>query len=129
MTAGVFPNAAPSRITVKARTRPVLRPLLIFGMIAVAAFFAVIFSRISLDETAFEIQELEAQIAAEQELHWDLRVEHARLHAPDQVTQRAAELGLVYPGDRRTIEIAGVSGVGGGPEDRWTELRALLEQP
>ncbi|MEN8233515.1 MAG: hypothetical protein ABFR89_01150 [Actinomycetota bacterium] len=130
MTAGVFPRTAPQRVASRQHTRPVVRPLLIFTLVAVAAFFAVIYSRISLDRTAFELQRFEREIAAEYELHWDLRVEHARLHAPDRITQRAADLGLVYPEDRYTIEIAGVPGAIGGPEDRWMELRALLvEQP
>ncbi|MEN8112941.1 MAG: hypothetical protein ABFS21_01025 [Actinomycetota bacterium] len=130
MTAGAFPRTAPQRIAVRPRPRPVVRPLLIFTLVAVAAFFAVIYSRISLDQNAFELQRFERAIAVEYERHWDLRVEHARLHAPERITQRAADLGLVYPDDRRTIEIAGVAEPIGGPEDRWMELRALLvEQP
>jgi hypothetical protein len=46
------------------------------------------------------------------------------------ITQRAAELGLVYPDDRQTIEVTGIEHAVGGPEDRWNDLRALLvEQP
>ena len=95
-------------------------------MVVILAFFAVIYSRISLDRTAFELQRLDQEIAAEQEHHWDLRVDYARLQAPDLITQRAAALGLVYPEARHTIEISGVTDTVGGPEDRWMDLRALL---
>jgi cell division protein FtsL len=102
----------------------------IFILAVTIAFFAVIYSRISLDRTAFELQRLDREIAAEEERHWDLRAEHARLQTPDRITQRAAELGLVYPDDRRTIEVTGIENAVGGPEDRWMDLRALfVEQP
>jgi len=102
----------------------------VFTLAVILAFFAVIYSRISLDRTAFELQRLDREIAVEQELHWDLRVDYARLQSPDLITQRAAALGLVYPEDRRTIEISGMADTVGGPEDRWMDLRALfVEQP
>jgi cell division protein FtsL len=130
MTAGAFPRTTSRRPRSRTRTRPVVRPLVIFALAVILAFFAVIYSRISLDRTAFEIQRLEREIATQEQLHWDLRVEHARLQAPDRITQRAAELGLVYPEDRQTIELTGFEAVAGGPEDRWLDLRALLlEQP
>jgi cell division protein FtsL len=130
MTAGAFPGTAARPLRRTRRTRPVVRPLVIFILAVTLAFFAVIYSRISLDRTAFELQLLEREIAAEEELHWDLRAEHARLLAPDRVTQRAAELGLVYPDDRQPIEVAGVERGIGDPEDRLTDFRALfMEQP
>jgi len=130
MTAGAFPQTAGRQIRAGRRTRPVVRPLVIFVLIVIAAFFVVIYARISLDRTAFELQRLNRAIEAEQEHYWDLRVEYARLQSPDRVTQRAAEIGLVYPEDRRMIEVSGVTDTVGGPEDRWTEMRALFsEQP
>ncbi len=132
MTAGALPRSGGRRVGVRThgRKRPVVRPLVIFTMAVILVFFAVIYSRISLDRTAFELQSLDREIAAEQERHWDLRVEYARLQAPDLITQRAAALGLVYPDDRYTIEISGMVDANGGPEDRWMALRALfVEQP
>ena len=130
MTAGAIPRTAVGNVRVARRTRPVVRPLVIFILAVIVAFFAVIYTRISLDRTAFELQRLNRAIEAEQEHYWDLRVEYARLQAPDRVTERAAELGLVYPQDLRTIEVAGVTDTVGGPEERWTEMRALFtEQP
>jgi len=130
MTAGTFAKTAARPLGRTPRTRPVVRPLVIFILAVTLAFFVIIYSRISLDRTAFELQLLEREIAAEEELHWDLRAEHARLQAPDRITQRAADLGLVYPVDRRSIEVTGVEPGVGGPEDRLTNLRALfVEQP
>ena len=132
MTAGALPRSAThhTRTRTHARRRPVVRPLLVFTLAVILAFFAVIYSRISLDRTAFELQRLDREIAVEQERHWDLRVDYARLQSPDLITQRAAALGLVYPEDRRTIEISGMADTVGGPEDRWMDLRALfVEQP
>lgn len=132
MTAGALPRSAArhSGARSRARRRPVIRPLLIFTIAVTLAFFAVIYARISLDRTAFDLQRIEREVAAEQERHWDLRVDYARLQAPDLITQRAAALGLVYPEDRLTIEVSGVAGAVGGPEDRWMDLRALfVEQP
>ena len=132
MTAGALPRSGGRHVGVRThrRNRPVVRPLVIFTMAVILVFFAVIYSRISLDRTAFELQSLDREIAAEQERHWDLRVEYARLQAPDLITQRAAALGLVYPDDRYTIEISGMVDANGGSEDRWMALRALFgEQP
>jgi len=130
MTAGAIPRSAARRTVRRAKSRPVVRPLVIFILAVTIAFFAVIYSRISLDRTAFDLQLLDREIAAEEERHWDLRAEHARLQAPDRITQRAAELGLVYPDDRQAIEVSGFESAVGGPEDRWMDLRALfVEQP
>lgn len=132
MTAGVLPRSTNRRVgeRSRARQRPVVRPLLIFTIAVTLAFFAVIYSRISLDRTAFELQRLDREVVAEQERHWNLRADYAHLQAPELITQRAAALGLVYPEDRRTIEITGMANTVGGPEDRWMDMRALLvEQP
>jgi hypothetical protein len=128
MTAGALPRSQVRHVGTRAhaRRRPVVRPLVIFTLAVILAFFAVIYSRISLDRTAFELQRLEKQISVEQEAHWDLRVNYARLQAPGLITQRAAALGLVYPETRYTIEISGMADRVGGPEDRWMDLRALF---
>ncbi len=130
MTAGAIPRSAARRAGRRTKSRPVVRPLLIFILAVTIAFFAVIYSRISLDRTAFDLQLLDREIAAEEERHWDLRAEHARVQAPDRITERAAELGLVYPDDRQAIDVRGFESAVGGPEDRWMDLRALfVEQP
>lgn len=132
MTAGALPRSVGRSVggRTRAQRRPVVRPFLIFTIVVILAFFAVIYSRISLDRSAFEIQRLDRAMATEQQIHWDLRVDYARLQAPELITQRAAALGLVYPESRHTIEIPGLAGTIGGSEDRWIEMRALfVEQP
>ena len=108
------------------RARPRLRPLVFFVVIVIAAFFTMIFARISLDRTAFELQKLEDQISVEQARHGDLRVEIARLQDPERITRAAASMGLVYPDERVSIEVPGLGGAGIEQERRRTELRALL---
>lgn len=109
--------------------RPVLRPLVVFTLAVVLVFFGMIYSRISLDRTAFELHGIEQRIAAEERMHWDLRLELARLQDPQRITEAAAELGLVYPEERVTIEAPGISTL---PEEglvRWTASRSLLTEP
>ncbi len=61
MTAGAFPRTTTRRARMQPRSRPVVRPLLIFVLAVIIAFFAVIYSRISLDRTAFEVQLLDRE--------------------------------------------------------------------
>ena len=98
------------------------------GLVGAAAF--MLGCEPELEVRTFELQRLEREIVAEQELHWDLRVDYARLQAPGRITQRAADLGLVYPDRRHTIEVPGMASAIGGPEDRWMDMRALfVERP
>jgi cell division protein FtsL len=75
----------------------------VFAVAVLIAFFGMIYSRISLDRTAFELQDLEGQITEQQELMDELRVEAARLQDPALITSRAADLGLVYPQERTPL--------------------------
>ncbi len=107
-------------------TRPVLRPLVVFTLAVILAFFAMIYSRISLDRTAFELRGIEQQLATEERLHWDLRLELARLQDPRRITEAAAGLGLVYPDQRIPIEAPGVTAPPAEGYARWTASRSLL---
>lgn len=75
--------------------------LFIFAVVAV--FFGMIFLRISLDETAFELAELEVGIEAEQSRQLDLRYDLASLKDPQRIAAEAERIGLVYPDDRVII--------------------------
>jgi cell division protein FtsL len=108
--------------------RPGIRPLVIFVLAVILAFFAVIYSRISLDRSAFELQKLEDAITAEEAQHWDLRVEVARLQDPDRITRIASGMGLVYPTERVTLEVGDIEVEVGDGDYRWSELRALLSE-
>jgi hypothetical protein len=73
---------------------------------------------------------LEAEIADQEALHFDLRVEIARLQDPTRITSMAEEMGLVYPDERVPLEVTGIAGAEGDAEYRWADLRALLsDQP
>ena len=127
MTAGAI--ARPRRAARRTGRSTVLRPLVVFTLAAVLAFFAMIYSRISLDRSAFELHQIEQSIANEERVHWDLRLELARLQDPARINEAASGLGLVYPEERITIEAPGVvidPATGG---ERWTASRSLLSEP
>lgn len=109
-------------------TRPVMRPLAFFTIAVVLVFFTMIYSRISLDRTAFELHGIEQGLAQQERLHWDLRLELARLQDPRRITEAAADLGLVYPDERITIEAPGVITETDDGYPRWTASRSLLTE-
>ena len=82
-------------------------PLFLFVVAVVAVFFAMIFLRISLDETAFELAEIEAGIEAQRSMQLDLRYDLASLKDPLRITAEAERIGLVYPDARVTISVDG----------------------
>ena len=107
-----------------ATPRPRLRPLAVFVIAVLIAFFGMIFSRVSLDRTAFELQELDVRITQELERTDQLRVEAARLLSPDRIRERAADLGMVYPESRTQVVIDRPLTV--APAGAEVDLRTLL---
>lgn len=108
MTAQAIPfrRGASSRADDRPLERgPRMFPLMLFALAAVAVFFSMIFLRISLDETAFELSELEAGIATEQSLQLDLRYDLASLQDPLRIATEAQRIGLVYPDERLAIVV------------------------
>jgi len=77
--------------------RPRMRAWVLFSVAVVVAFFGLIFSRISLDRSAFVLEDLEQQISQEESRQGALRVEVARLQSPDRISRLAEDMGLVYP--------------------------------
>jgi len=120
-TAGlrVVPGAA-------ARPHPRVGPWLLLTVVVLAAFFLLIYSRIALDRSAFILDEIGRQTAVEETRYWELRLESARLQSPERIVARAQELGMVYPDQVQTLEIAGVGSPATGAEERWADLKALL---
>ncbi len=88
---------------------PRMLPLFLFAIAVVAVFFAMIFLRISLDETAFELAEIEAGIEDQQSMQLDLRYDLAGLKDPQRITTEAERIGLVYPEARVTISVDGLA--------------------
>ncbi len=99
---------------------------IMFAVAVVIAFFGLIYSRISLDQSAFTIQELEQQIAVQEDLHWQLRMELAEHQSPALLADQIADLGMVYPIERLalSVPIVGVDQL--DPDYRWAQLKAIL---
>ena len=104
--------------------RPHMRSWVVFLIAVVLAFFGLIFSRISLDRSAFVLEELERDIAEQETYQRDLRLEVARLYAPERLSALADGMGLVYPAERISLEVPALGEVELSPEYRWAQLRS-----
>ena len=106
--------------------RPRLRSWLFFVLVVITAFFGLILSRISLDRSAFVLEELEEEIATAEAQHWDLRLEVARLQDPERIAAAVWEMGFVFPDERRTLDVPRIPEEDIDSEHRWAQLKALL---
>lgn len=127
MTAQAIPYRKRTRSAAGGRTLehgPRILPLVLFVVAVVVVFFLMIFLRISLDESAFELERLEAGIETEQSRQLDLRYNLAGLQDPLRIATEAERIGLVYPDERVAIvvDLAAVDSQVAGPD---TPIRAL----
>ncbi len=99
---------------------------MVFTLAALCAFFGLIYSRTALDRSAFDLQEIQAQVAAEQARYQELRLEVARLNAPSRIGPLASELGLVFPPEVHTLSAPGVQPPQKEAELRWAEVKSIL---
>jgi cell division protein FtsL len=106
--------------------RPKLRPWIAFTVAVVVAFFGLIYSRISLDRTAFELEELEDHIAEQEALVFELELEVARLQDPARIDRLAGELGLEYPRALVAVQVPSIESDQPDPELRLAQLNRLL---
>jgi hypothetical protein len=108
------------------RPKPKISHWVLFAVAVIMAFFGLIYSRISLDRSAFVIQELETQISVQEDLHFQLRYELAQIQDPARLAPQLADLGLVYPESRLalSVPIVGVDEL--DPDYRWAQLQAIL---
>jgi cell division protein FtsL len=90
---------------------------LFFTFLVVAIFFAMIYLRIAMDRSAFELDAVEDQIALEQSRTLDLRLEHAQLQDPQRIAAQATQIGLVYPDEQITLVVTGERGRADRSED------------
>jgi cell division protein FtsL len=118
----------PLRVVDVARPRrvPRLRGWILLTLTVVAAFFLLIYSRITLDHSAFVLEEVEQRLQEAESRYWELRLEVAELRSPDRITELAQEIGLVYPSEVHTVEASRIVPSSGDADDRWAELKALL---
>lgn len=106
--------------------RPKISHWVMFAVAVIAAFFGLIYSRISLDRSSFVIQDLEDQITVQEELHWQLRYQLAELQDPAKVEVAIAGLGLVYPAERVALSVPFVGQNQLDSDYRWAQLQAIL---
>jgi cell division protein FtsL len=91
---------------------PRIIPLIFFTILVIGVFFLMIYLRIALDRTAFELDTLTDQIAIEESAQLDLRLELAQLQDPQRIATQAQEIGLVFPDERVALVVAPISAVG-----------------
>ncbi len=72
-------------------------------LLAIAMFFALIYSRIFLDRAAFEITNLEGLISEQESRFDELRLEVAQLESPQRIYAEAERMGMVLRGGGRTV--------------------------
>jgi cell division protein FtsL len=99
---------------------PRLLPLAFFVIVVIAVFFLMIYLRIALDRTAFELETVERQIAQNESLQLDLRLNLAQLQDPLRIANEAQRMGLTYPDERLAIVINGLEQLPAPP---------IVEQP
>ncbi len=87
---------------------PRLLPLAFFVLVVIAVFFLMIFLRIALDRTAFELDTVETQITRAETRQLDLRLELAKLQDPLRIDFEARQMGLTYPDQRVAIVVDGL---------------------
>lgn len=93
---------------------PRILPLVFFVVVVIAVFFVMIFLRIALDETAFELETVQRQISLEESRQLDLRLELAELQDPLRIANEATRMGLTYPDQRVAVVVDDL--VGGSAE-------------
>lgn len=84
---------------------PRVVPLVFYTALVIALFFAMIYLRIALDRTAFELDNLERTIEMEESRTLDLRLQIAQLQDPIRIANEAERLGMTHPGERHTLVI------------------------
>jgi len=93
---------APTRhlrlVTPVARTRRLLRPAVLAAVGTVAIVFALVVVHVMLAQSQLSLDRLNNRVSTAQRRYDQALLDHAQLAAPSRVITRAAELGLVPPG-------------------------------
>lgn len=140
--ATVAPQAAPRRTgagghlrVVRPRPRPVrrLRLLLAVGLlIVVGSVFGLVAFNVFLVQSQFTLERLQGQVERQHAQYQQLRLEAARLSAPDRILQIARQrLGMVEPAKVTAVSVpADALGPNGAasPEGAraWAEVKPYL---
>jgi cell division protein FtsL len=83
--------------------RPTVAPWMVMALIGVVSFLGLGFARTSLDRSAFELAELNAEIEAQLDINQELELEIARLENPARIAPLALEMGMVIPADTNQL--------------------------
>lgn len=108
--------------------RPHVAPWMAFTLVVVVALFGIVTTQTSLDQGAFEFAELNREIAKAETENQHLRLEVARLESPARVAPLAADLGLVYPDNRRTVMVDGVIDHAVQRDQRWASIAEFASE-
>lgn len=86
------------------RARSILfAPWSIVVFVAVVGFLGLGFAQTSLDNSAFQLSDLEKAINEQHALNEELKLEIARLENPARIAPLAEDLGMVLPVETNTI--------------------------
>ncbi|MDA2979580.1 MAG: hypothetical protein O3B42_07465 [Actinomycetota bacterium] len=112
MTAHAIPQAGTRDKTKSAAQSgqgPRVVPLAFFVLLVIGVFFLMIFLRVALDRSAFELDTIERQITSQESLQLDLRLELAQLQDPLRIANEATRMGLTYPDQRVAVVVSGLN--------------------
>ena len=102
----------------------------LFLILVIVAFFGLIGSRVSLDGSAFELNNLQEQIAVQESRQSMLQLDLARLQDPGRVAAAADRMGLEYPEARKDLSVAQVDKRLTDIDHRWEAIDGgLRAQP
>ena len=87
---------------------PRIFPLAFFVIAVVVVFFLMIYLRIALDRSAFELDAVERQITLQESRQLDLRLELASLQDPLRIATEATNMGMTYPDERVPVIVNGL---------------------
>jgi len=73
------------------------------ALVGITAFLGLVFARTSLDQSAFELAELNNAIVQETTVNRDLKLQIAEMENPARIAPLAEEMGLVIPGETRQL--------------------------
>jgi len=79
-----------------------------FVVAVIGLFFLMIFLRIALDRSAFELESVERQITEAESQQLDLRLRFAELQDPLRIATEAQRLGMTYPTERVSLVVNGL---------------------
>ncbi len=108
MTARVIVHPAARTRERTAERGPRILPLLLFVLLVIAVFFLMIYLRVALDRSAFELETVDRQIAQAESRQLDLRLQLAELQDPLRIAHEAERMGLTYPDERVPVIVNGL---------------------